>query len=236
MATHLAPASEVQADHVVTRLIRFYLRKYGPLKLFRLLVLRIWRRLFRNDECVFVYDCARLSYCHHPLPPTLTVHRYSRIEDVPAADIENLAARKGGVKRARALLEKFFRHQGMLWIIRSNNQFAGYHWTIRGGLHGYFFMPLTDLDAGIYAVEIFPEFRGQSIYPNLLRESVETAAREGLRRVYIGCKVWNNSSLRAQHKADEMGLAACKTVLGIAREAKLLGYRLVVWRRFSNPR
>ena len=229
--SNTAPAStERGAVRRLLGLARFHLRKHGLIPLLRLAFLRLWRATVDKGEWVFLYETKRLSGSNADLPPSMRIDRYTRIEDVPRDYVEELARLKGGADVADGLLRKFFVHDGTLWIISHEGRYAGYQWTIVGGIDGTFFMPLTSQDVGIYAVETFPEFRGRGIYPVFLSEAVKQLAREGFQRVFIGCKVWNESSLQAQRKADARGLASAKSVLGVARELDLFGRRVVIWR------
>ena len=198
-------------------------RKHGAINLARVLGIRIWRNLFQSAEYIFVILCNDLVENTEGNLQDLEVKLYLAIEDLPEKDLEIWSMHKEGMQPVLAFLEKFFSRGAVLRIFYKQGAMVGYMWSAKKGLNGFHFFPLLDNEAVLYAAEVFPEFRGKGVWPIMIDLTAQGLGREGIERVYLGCKVWNHSSYRGITKTSAIEL-------GRVSEIRMRGRAIVVWR------
>ncbi|MCX5636631.1 MAG: GNAT family protein [Planctomycetota bacterium] len=142
--------------------------------------------------------------------PKITIVRYSRLLDIGSERLQTLAEARGmGLVRE---FEQLFRIGAQLWMGFCDKEIAGICWSRSGLTRSDYFVPLEANDANILSCFVFPQFRGQGIYPTMLNHIASTLKdHNGIRRVFIDCKSWNYPSIRGIEKAGFhiIGRAVC---------------------------
>ena len=204
------------------RLSHLY-RKYGVIRLARVIGNRPWRKLFHGTEYLFVINCDDEIKSRGSELEEYEVKLYLAIDKVPEKDLEVWSKHRGSMDSVRSVLQNFFAKEGILEIFSKQGAMIGYGWAVRKGINGFHFFPLLENEAVLYAAEIFPEFRGKGMMSILMNLTVGGLAQMGIERVYVSCEAWNHASYRGISKTSAIEL-------GRAREFRLGNRTIVVWR------
>ena len=109
-----------------------------------------------------------------------------------------------------------------MWLIRCEDQLAGYGWTITGRTIAPHYHPLGTNDVHMFDFLVFPEYRGRRINPSLVDHILNQLSAKGRTRAYIEVREWNHAQL----------ISLAKTrfrLLGVARKVSLFGRTFVEW-------
>jgi GNAT superfamily N-acetyltransferase len=202
--------------------LRYGMRKHGFRGLCLQVAERAYKAVFRDAEILFAVDALDISRREITSSGQIAVERFDRLDQISPDQMEKLAKQKGGIELLVAELESFFTRGGVFWLIRCDGEPAGYHWSVRAGLHNFCFFPMTERDAVLMSSEIFPEFRGRGLNPAMIQHVLQELTNEGITRMYISCKIWNHANQRSIPKTSFRKI-------GTARVFRLFGRRLVFW-------
>jgi GNAT superfamily N-acetyltransferase len=128
-----------------------------------------------------------------------------------------------GSGRTWPFLEHFFGYGGRLWIAKEKDRIVGLRWTLRGGLHGFYCIPIANNEVVTMAEQIFHEFRGKGIWEKFLRATIAELQKDGISRLFFGVHCRNKSMLRAVQKARVQLVGKVFTI-------NILGYHFSVWK------
>lgn len=186
-------------------------RQYGVLALPRFLVRKLYRRMFRNSNYVFVCDSMpkRVTPAHE-----LRIDSYQNEKDLPADLLAQLREAEGQ-DFVDVIKHEFSRH-GQLWLGLRNDQVAAYQWTRKGQHVQNWFVELGDRDLVIFNTATLPRFRGQGINPYIMGHIIEQHVQKG-GRVLIDCKEWNTPAIRANEKVGFRLIGKMKPLHGHTR-------------------
>ena len=183
----------------IVEILSWYIKKHGLLRFIILSFVKLWRHI-NNEESVYVFDLYFPNILHKFLHTTkVSLRSYDSLASIPAADIDQLIKLKSEAVLYR-FLNSFFNRNAKFWIVKKENNVVGVHWTLLGGFNGFYSLPISKRDAIILAVEVFPAFRGQNLWPQILNDTVSALKKEGISRVYIKVGIWNNPMLRSMKK------------------------------------
>jgi len=206
------------------RFFRFY-QENGMMNMIQRIRVIFVRHFFQNKTILFYFDLVELKENDCPLPVNYEIERKKNKSDLSEEDLNTFMAQRGkycGAEKVKSQIEVRFKKKAQFWLIRKNEQFAGFLWSIRNGYVAPFFIPLTLNDVVLFDIETFPEFRGAGINPLLMKYTFHELKKEGVARVYITVKVWNSSSIRAMEKTGFKRI-------GIAKKFKIFGHDITMW-------
>jgi ribosomal protein S18 acetylase RimI-like enzyme len=184
-------------------------------------------RIFSSHRMVLFYfdfSSLRSSDANFPgsrLPGDLSVERKSGSEEMVAADLERIV-NFWNPDLARRNIEERFREGASLWLIRSEQNLAGYGWSITGRTIAPHYHPLSANDVHLFDFLVFPEYRGRNINPSLVESMLQRLAADGRTRAYIEVREWNHAQLKSLAKTRFQRL-------GFARKVSLGGRTFVEW-------
>jgi len=206
------------------------LAAYGKRHGFRATVQRAGvfvRRLFLSHRMVlFYFDFSSLrssdaNFAGLSLPGDLSVERKKSLAEMAGADFERMV-NYWHPELSRRNLEGRFREGASLWLIRSEENLAGYGWSITGRTIAPHYHPLVAGDVHLFDFLVFPEYRGRNINPSLVEYMLQGLAAEGRTRAYIEVREWNHAQLKSLAKTRFQRL-------GFARKVSLGGRTFVEW-------
>jgi ribosomal protein S18 acetylase RimI-like enzyme len=160
------------------------------------------------------------------LPDGISVERKDCMADMAEGDLEKVLNYWNRDLQTKQLCERFQRGAAF-WLIKKNNQLAGYGWTLTGSTMKPHFFPLGANDVHLFDFVVFPEFRGQGINPVLVNRVLEMITAEGRVSAFIEAAIQNKSQLRSLQKTAFRRHAA-------ATKVELLGHSLVLWHELSS--
>jgi ribosomal protein S18 acetylase RimI-like enzyme len=180
-------------------------------------------------------SAGRMVIFYHDFPPTpvetylkdvpahVTFERINSQEELAGADLVKIV-NFWNPKLAERNLKERFAIGATLWLVRDQDELAGYGWTLTGKTVRPYFVPLGPNDIHLFDFLVFPEFRGRRLNPALVGFILDTLGREGRSRAYIEVAEWNDKELRSLEKTSFHHL-------GMARRSIFLRRTIVDWRR-----
>jgi len=179
--------------------LSFYLRKHGAFGLCWIALGRAWTKVFGQKEWLYVMDLANA-------------------EGSPGKDLDGLvlcgfrsegeldARVRGGMLRFKSdlglqrFLERWFGRGATLWVAERNGEVLGVQWTLERGIGGFYSVPVLKGEVVIVAVEVFPAYRGQGIYPWMAKALLPELRKLGYKRAYLKVAARNYPMLRSMAK------------------------------------
>ena len=160
----------------------------------RLLIRKLYRRIFCNSN--YVYVCDGKPKCVTPVPE-LRIVSYQTEQNLPASILAQLIEAEG--QSFVDIIRREFSRHGQLWLGLQDDRVAAYQWTRLGRHVQNWFVELGDRDLVIFNTATLPRFRGQGINPYIMGYIIERHVETG-GRVFIDCKEWNTPAIRANEK------------------------------------
>jgi RimJ/RimL family protein N-acetyltransferase len=216
----------------LARKILWNVREHGFVGLLIKLSVTVRQEIFQGSEYVLLYDYGRTSEKEFRFPDSITFDSAHKKDDLSREDLESLRRfvakphmRKEDVDYYLENVLKLFQHGGVLWIAKKRGVLATFLWSYNKNSnytpHFYFFPLCTD-DAVIVAAYTLHEWRGQGMVPALFRYATKQLKKEGIKRIFASCKVWNKPSYRTCLKVGFL-------YIGTARKLDILGRRIIIW-------
>jgi RimJ/RimL family protein N-acetyltransferase len=189
----------------------WYLKKHGFMRLAKLACIKAWNHYFDNREVVFFFDLCREDLDTAGNEKGLYVQAYKTADFIPHGDMDQLIQIKGEAVLSRFLV-KWFGRGATLWLAKLDGKVVGLQWTLIGGFGGFYSVPISSIEAILFIVEVFPNFRGLNINSRMTRLTLTKLRDEGVSRVY--CKVHraNTSSLRSFDKTGAKRIGTVRTI------------------------
>jgi hypothetical protein len=193
---------------LIYRLVRYYQRKgfIGTVKRLKNAMTQI---LFPGWDIILCCESINLEEEKFPLPQPITINKIEKKEDINDEDLKNFARHIGDRVIQYDMLERFPKG-AILWLVKYDDQLAGFLWTIKGKTIEPFYFPLMHNDAYLFDGGIFEEFRGMNIYPLFLTQLLYNLKIDGAIRSYFVAHEWNKSVLRAFSKTPSKIIGAAK--------------------------
>ena len=155
------------------------------------------------------------------LPNSLAVERYRTETDVSLSDLEQISSFWNPLL-SRRNIKKRFEQGGSLWLIKSEGRLAGYGWTLQGHTIEPHYFCLGPDDVHLFDFQVFPQYRGRGMNPQLVGYILRSLAVERRGRAFIEAAEWNRPQL-----------ASLRTTpfrrLGLARKFTVLRRTIVCW-------
>lgn len=183
------------------------------------------RALFFDRMVIFYCDLRPEALPQVNLPECLKVERYRDEKDVGPQDLHAITS-FWNPNLAQRRLDERFRLGASLWLIKFEEQLAGYGWTLRGRTVEPHYFPLAKHDVQFLDFHVFPKYRGRAIDWFLMTYILHELAVEGCARAFGEAAEWNQPSLAS------FGMTPfCR--LGIAKKIAVHG-NIIVWSRIRD--
>ena len=207
-------------SHFISRLVEFYKRN-GLVASVRRATLGIKRALFLGRMVVFYCDLAPRKLRPMHAPEGCCVLRIKSLAELGSDRFQEITS-FWNPKLAQQMVRERFERGASLWLVESDNQLAGFGWTLEGRAIEPFYFPLGKMDVQLFDFYIVPEFRGQTLYWLLMNRILCTLAAEGSSRAFADSHEWNRAQLAAFQMTPLRALGAVRTY-------KLFGRVLTSW-------
>jgi hypothetical protein len=184
------------------------------------------RALFANRMVVFYCDLSKQTLSAVPFPSSLKVDRLGRDEELSQQDLEAIVAHWNPQLALQNIRERFAKG-ALLWLVRCEEQLAGYCWTIRGRAIVPYYFPMATDDVQFFDFYVFPEFRGRAILCFLISYMLHTLEAESGGRAFGDVAEWNQASLSFYKMTPFRRF-------GVARSFNVLGRRFTSWAKDEN--
>ena len=152
------------------------------------------RELFANGMIVFYCEPAKQTAAPANSPSFLRVERLKNYAELSPQDLQTMTS-FWNPKQAHRNIRERFANGAFLWLIKLDNQLAGFSWTIRGRSISTYYFPLTEDDVQLFDFYVFPKFRGRAILWFLISDVLQNLRAEGVTRVFGDAAEWNQPSL-----------------------------------------
>lgn len=206
-----------------TSISRFadYHRRNGFRATLRRIGLAAKRTLFSNRMALFYCDLSALGSPTTDLPSSIKVERKRSEVEVSPQDLQEITS-FWNPKLAHRNIKQRFALGATLWLIKFEDQLAGYGWTLQGRTVEPHYFPLGERDVQFLDFHVFPKFRGRAMDWVLMTHILHSLAGEGAARAFGEAAEWNQASL------SSFAMNSFRR-LGSARKFTILGHTIVWW-------
>jgi ribosomal protein S18 acetylase RimI-like enzyme len=132
-----------------------------------------------------------------------------------AEDVKLAMLKRGLGASAVSVFQARVKRGCQLCVLFRGETIAGTLFLVLGRAHSFQHHVLTEHDAVILDARIDPEFRGQGLYPILLKLSLGTLKGKEIERVFVATSEHNEPSLRALRRVGFRYLMRYRTWMGI---------------------
>jgi ribosomal protein S18 acetylase RimI-like enzyme len=179
------------------------------------------RAVFSNRMVLLYCDLSAQSSPAADLPKSLTVERYRTQTEVSLSDLEQISSFWNPLLSKRNI-KKRFEQGGSLWLIKSEDRLAGYGWTLQGHTIEPHYFRLGPDDVHLFDFQVFPQYRGRGMNPQLVGYILRSLAVECRGRAFIEAAEWNRPQLASLRNTPFRRL-------GLARKFTVLRRTIVCW-------
>ena len=198
-----------------------YFKRNGLRATVRRVGLAARRALFSNRMALFYCDLSTQSSPTADLPSSLKVERHKNQSDLSAQDITEITS-FWNPKLARRNINERFELGASLWLIKVEDNLAGYGWTLQGRTVAPHYFRLGPDDIHLFDFHVFPQYRGRGMNPSLVSYILRSLAAESHGRAFIEAAEWNQAQLAS------LGRTPFRR-LGWAKKCTILRRTLVYW-------
>lgn len=207
------------ASSSIMRLTEYY-RRHGFRAAIRRAALALKRALFASRMVVFYCDLDK-SLPTTAIPKPFKIERVTSEAALSQQDLDAITS-IWNPKLARQRTNERFAKGASLWLIKAEDQLAGYGWTLRGYTIEPYFFPVGPDDVHLFDFHVFAQFRGQGINPLLVISVLRNLATDSGGRAFIEAAEWNEAQLSSLRKTPFRQM-------GLAMSVAIGGFRLVHW-------
>jgi ribosomal protein S18 acetylase RimI-like enzyme len=204
----------------VSRFRDFY-RRHGLVSTASRIGLALKRGLFSNRMIVFYCDLSQLPRDSVGIPDSLKIGHHSAETELSPKDFQAMTS-FWNPKQARRNISERFKQGASLWLIKSENELAGYGWSLQGRTVEPYYFPLGNDDFHLFDFHVFPQYRGRRINPLLVTLILHNMAVKCRGRAFIEAAEWNEAQLASLRKTAFRHL-------GLVRSFTLFGHKFVSW-------
>lgn len=208
---------------ISTSISRFgdYYRRHGLAATLRRVQLATTRALRASRMVVFYCDLDERKL--HPVnfPKNMKVERLRSLAELSAERMQAITSFWNAELANRKIRERFEKGAS-LWLLESEDQLAGYGWTLQGQTIGSYYFPLGPADVQLFDFYVFPKFRGRALHWLLTGHILHTLATEGASRAFADTHEWNKAQL-ASFKMTPL------LPLGFVKTYKIFGRDFTCW-------
>jgi ribosomal protein S18 acetylase RimI-like enzyme len=198
-----------------------YFKRNGFRATIRRMGLAAKRSLFSSRMVLFYCDLTALTSSTTDLPSSLKVERKRNKAEISSRDLQQITS-FWNAKLAQQTIKERFVLGASLWLIKFEDQLAGYGWTLQGRTVEPHYFPLGERDVQLLDFHVFPKFRGRAMDWVLMTHILHRLAAEGVARAFGEAAEWNQASL------SSFAMNSFRR-LGSARKFTVLGRTIVLW-------
>lgn len=204
----------------VSRMTEYY-RRHGFAATLQRAGISVKRAFLSGRMVVFYCDLASRKIQPMHAPAGCYVQRVRSLAELGS---DRFQAMTGfwNPKLAQKNIRERFERGASLWLVQSDNQLAGFGWTLEGQAIEPYYFPLGAKDVQLFDFYIFPGSRGGTLYWLLVNHILRTLAAEGWSRAFADTHEWNRAQLAAFQMTPFRALGSVKT-------NKLFGRELASW-------
>ena len=199
-----------------------YLKRHGLAATLRRAGVSAKHALVDRRMAVYCFDFGKQTLRDLKVSSSFTVHRIRNEMELSQQDLEILIGH-WNPKLARRSISERFAKGASLWVVRSENQLAGYCWTMTGKPIAPYYFPLAADDVQLFDVFVLPKSRGGAVAWYLIMSVLHALKADGAARVYADMGEWNRGSLALYDKLTPF------RPLGIAQSFTLFGHKFITW-------
>jgi ribosomal protein S18 acetylase RimI-like enzyme len=173
------------------------------------------RALFSSRMVVFYCDLGKQATAPVKTSSSLKVERLRSYAELSPQDLQVMTSFWNPKQALRNIRERF--DQGAsLWMIKSEDNLAGYGWTLQGSTVEPYYFPLAPSDVHLFDFHVFPQYRGQGINPHLVAYILRALGEDRGGRAFIEAAEWNQAQLLSLRKTVflQLGLVRLFTIFG----------------------
>ena len=200
-----------------------YFTRHGFAATVRRLGLSARRTLFSSRMVLFYCDLATQSSPTADMPSNLKVERIKNQTELNAQDLKEITS-FWNPKLARRNIEERFELGASVWLIKVEDNLAGYGWTLQGRTVEPHYFRLGMDDVHLFDFHMFPQYRGRGLNPALVSYILRGLAAECRGRAFIEAAEWNRAQLASLGRTSFHRL-------GSARKLTLFRHTIVSWSR-----
>ena len=198
-----------------------YLKRHGLAATLRRAWLEGKRTIFAGRMAVFYCDLDDRKLRQVNIPTGMRLKRITALSELAPEQLQAITS-FWNPKLASQNIRERFEKGASLWLVESEDQLAGYGWTIRGTPIAPYYFPLAPDDVQFFDFYVFPKFRGRALHWLLTGHILHALAVEGSSRAFADTGEWNQAQL-ASFKMTPFQF------LGMVRTYKILGHVITRW-------
>jgi hypothetical protein len=198
-----------------------YCQRNGLRATVRRLGLAARRALFSSRVVLFYCDLSTLCSPTADLPRSVKVERHTNQTDLSPQDLQEITS-FWNRKLAHRKIKERFELGASLWLIKFENNLAGYGWTLQGRTVEPHYFPLAADDVQFLDFHVFPKFRGRAMDWFLMTHILHRLGADGRARAFGEAAEWNKASL------SSFAMTPFRR-LGWAKKFTVFGHTIVYW-------
>lgn len=206
------------------------IKSAGFISAMRWLTFTLYYRIVPQKQVIWYTDLTLIDAEGFSLPESIKIEHLHTIDQVSEVDMNMLTKCKSELMGSAAsiLIPERFNKGAELWLYKVDGKLAGYCWTIVKNHREPTYFPLTDTDVHFIGTEIFPDFRGGTLFRLFDEGTKINLKKEGCKRYYSETFLSNEHAVRAILKKT----SARK--IGIATRFSIFGKDVVIWHHMSS--
>jgi hypothetical protein len=204
--------------------IRFirYFSKNGLKQVIKRMIEKSYQNIFKKNDFVFYQELTQLTEHDVQHQQNITIESKTNEKEIGKVDLGRLIQHIGEEIILTQLKERFAK-AAVLWLIKVDDNLAGYVWSIGRSTLGPYYFPLCDNDAFLFDTSVFHAYRGNNIYPLLHTHVMLELKRRGVIRVIFDTHEWNIPIHKSLSKVKAKKL-------GIVRKYRFFGRNFILWK------
>ena len=213
------------------RVLYHKIRSVGIMRAIVWIIITGYHRIIPQRQVIWCTDLTKIDSEEFSLPDNVVIQGFYSIDEVDKEDLKTLincgTALMGSA--ANILIRKRFNKGAVLWLLKTNQQLAGYRWTISNNHVTPTYIPHTETDVHSIGTEIFPAFRGLDLYILFDQGTKIIFKNEGFKRFYYETYLWNKRAVKAILKTSSHKI-------GVATRFKIFGKNIIIWHDMSSKK
>lgn len=172
---------------------------------------------------LFYCDLSKQRALTPELPASLKTERHRNQTDLSPQDFAQITSFWNPRLACRNIKQRF-ELGASLWLIKVEDKLAGFGWTLQGRTVEPHYFSLGSEDIHLFDFQVFPQYRGRGVNPQLVSYILRSVAAECHGRAFIEAAEWNQAQLASLRRTSFRRL-------GSARKLTVLGRTIVCWAR-----
>lgn len=211
--------------NIFTRLVKYY-EKNGLLTTFQRIYQGVQHLIFNSQMIVYYAELKDLHDSVLSLPQNIKIEDKSTYADALSPDMQKITTYWDNMNLMDTTRENFEKG-AVLWIVKLDEEIAGFGWSIKGKMVQPYYLPLTPHDAVLFDYVTYEEYRGRGLYTLLLNYIFGKLKLEGVSRAFGHALAWNTASIRGIERTFFRKF-------GIARKFYIFGKSITIWTGLNN--